>query len=242
MLSDQISTGSTPSTKLQPLLISYVAGGIHATKVDVDSWELRAARRALTNLKSLLSPSQILELIEPQIQTGDAYYKSLISASNNQWRECRTDLHIKGISATQVQEARKKWLQQPREEMLKIILSIHPEHYAWPPYEGEGIVEVIGEHMARLRIKVTSDVPDFVMQYGDPEYPFKKPTVLELDDGTVFSYILHEFRNTDLGCDIILRTLFPSEAPEVFFKEHAEHFAIEFRAGVTAAYDDLHST
>jgi hypothetical protein len=70
------------------------------------------------------------------------------------------------------------------------ILPIHPEHYAWPPYEGEDIVEVVGEHVARLRIIPTDHVPALVMEYGNPKYSFKKPTILELEDGTVFSYVL----------------------------------------------------
>ena len=121
---------------------------------------------------------------------------------------------------------------------LDLILSAHPEHYMLPPYP-EGIVEEIGEHMARLRIRVTEDVPDFVMQYGDAEYPMKKPTVGELDDGTVLFYILHEFRDSKDACDPILRLLFPAASPQVFFDEHAGHLCIEFRRGIQAAYQDV---
>ena len=125
-------------------------------------------------------------------------------------------------------------MQTDRREMaLQRLLRAHPEHYMIPPYE-EGIVEVIGEHMARLRIVVTDKVPSWVLEYGDPAYPFKKPTVGELDDGTVLFYILHEFRDTEKGCDLILRLLFPEAAPQVFFDEHAEHLAVEFRSGLRA--------
>jgi hypothetical protein len=182
----------------------------------------------------------MLKLLEPQIREADTYYKSLLAASNGQFRESRTDLHIKGITATQIQDARKRWLSSGESAHFEqMMLQAHPEHYCLPPYEGEGIVEVIGEHMARLRVRPFTDVPQFVLDYGDPDFSFKKPTVLELDDGTVLSYILHEFRDTADGCDIILRLLLPMAMPETGIREHAEHLAIEFRSGITRAYEEL---
>jgi hypothetical protein len=53
-----------------------------------------------------------------------------------------------------------------------------------PPHESEGIIEVIGEHMLRLRIEPTENVPDFVMEFGDASFPTKKPTISKLYDGT----------------------------------------------------------
>jgi hypothetical protein len=44
----------------------------------------------------------------------------------------------------------------------------HPEHYGLPSNYQKGVIEVIGEHMARVRIEVASDVPLFVMEYGSP--------------------------------------------------------------------------
>jgi hypothetical protein len=224
----------------KPLSITFEARGVPATSTDIDAWELRAARRALKNLKSLLSPADMLNILSAQMDAGDAYFKSIIAASNGAYRECRTDLHIKGINAGQVQQARLQWLAQGSDFLHQKIMNVHPEHYVKLPIEGESIVEVIGEHMARMRVIPTREVPEFVMEYGDPEYPFKKPTVLKLEDETVLSYILHEFRNTEEGCDVILRLLFPSAATEVWFKEHAEHLAIEFRAGIEMAYGELY--
>jgi hypothetical protein len=45
----------------------------------------------------------------------------------------------------------------------------------------------------------------------------KKPTVGELDDGTVLFWTLHEFRDArdGMGFDLILRLCFPSVAPDV---------------------------
>jgi hypothetical protein len=232
----------------QPLKIDFYPNRSSVGKDDssVDAWELKASRRALKNLKTLLCGKQMQDLIQQQIDQGDAYYKEIVAASGGQYKECRVDLSVTGITATQMLRFRQKHMkmleeasQEVKDRMaLDLILSAHPEHYMFPPYP-EGIVEVIGEHMARLRIRVTEDVPDFVMEYGDPEYPMKKPTVGELDDGTVLFYILHEFRDTKNGCDLILRLLFPAAASQVFFDEHAEHLCIEFRRGIQATYQDV---
>lgn len=245
MLSTQTTTDtSMPSPP--PLQITYFAQSHFSpsSSRDVDSWELFASRRALRNLKCLISQPAMLSLLEPQIRQADAYYHSLLVASKGRYRECRTDLHVKGISMEEMVGTRKRWLHVPREQMAReLLLPAHPEHYATAPYDSDedGIVEVIGEHVARLRVKTTSDVPEWVMAYGDPAYPIKKPTVLELwNSGEVLSYIMHEFRNTKDGSDLILRLLLPEKAPEVFFREHAEHLAIEFRSAVTMAYQQLH--
>ena len=124
-----------------------------------------------------------------------------------------------------------------RDRVLGTLLPAHPEHYAKPVHEGhEGVIEVVGEHMLSLRMVVTDDVPDFVLAYGDPEYPIKKPTVCKLQDGTIAYYILHEFRDVEEGCKLRLRVIFPAAGSEVMFVEHAEHMAIEFRFGVKTIY------
>lgn len=227
------------------LQIEFHAKGHVNDDQAVDAWELKAARRALMNLKTLLYGQPMLDLIQKQIEASDAYYKEIIAASDGKYRECRVDLHVKGLTATQIQNFRKRHMtqaadkQKARDAMaLGLMLPAHPEHYALPPDYQEGIIEVIGEHMARIRVEVTSDVPSFVMDYGHPDYPIKKPTIGQLDDGTVLFHILHEFRDREHGCDCILRLLFPVAAPQVFFDDHAEHLSIEFRSFLRAAFND----
>lgn len=43
-----------------------------------------------------------------------------------------------------------------------------------------------------------------------------------------------------LSLDVLLLydCLFPNAAPEVLFKEHAEHLAFEFRTAIRRAYED----
>ena len=100
-------------------------------------------------------------------------------------------------------------------------------------------IEVIGEHMMSLRMVVTDDVPDFVLAYADPAYPFKKPMVVKLQDGTTAYYILQKFRDVEDGCKLRLRVVFPAAAPEIMFSEHAEHMAIEFRFGIKTIHAGL---
>lgn len=222
--------------------ISYTISDQTYTDIDVDSWELRASRRALLNLKSLIRSKQMLQLIQPQIDEADAYFKQVIADSDGSYRSCATHLKVTGIKLNHIMSLRQKMstsmtTDAGREQFfLDVLARAHPEHYALPPYE-DGIVEVIGEHMARLNIDKDSEVPSFVVEeYGDPTFQAKKVATGRLDDGSVLCYILHQFKDTEAGCELIVRLLFPANAPEVWFKEHAEHLAIEFRAGLKKAW------
>jgi hypothetical protein len=44
----------------------------------------------------------------------------------------------------------------------------------------------------------------------------------------------------DLGCEFRFRLFFPSAAPDIFFEEHAEHLAVEFRGFVRTASNSIH--
>ncbi|GAB7352926.1 hypothetical protein MBLNU459_g3508t1 [Dothideomycetes sp. NU459] len=220
------------------LQIHYRIGTQEYLDRDVDLWELRASRRALGNLKTLLYGTPMLDLVKVQCGQGDVWFKSLLAASNGRWCECRTNMHVVGVGVRDIMDARNRLsAMDERDRTLRTLLPAHPEHYAKSVGEGqEGVIEVIGEHMMSLRMVVTDDVPDFVRAYADPAYPFKKPTVVKLQDGTTAYYILHEFREVEDGCSLRLRVVFPAAAPEIMFSEHAEHMAIEFRFGIKTIY------
>jgi hypothetical protein len=123
------------------------------TESDVDKWELKASRRALGNIKTLLYGQPMLDLIRAQCEEGDRYFKSILAVSEGRWEECVTDLHVSGMKVAEVMSLRHRLLGLLRDQMsTRFLLHIHPEHYTVPPYDSEGIIEVIGEHMARLRI------------------------------------------------------------------------------------------
>jgi hypothetical protein len=208
---------------------------------DIDTWELKASRRALKTLKTLLSNKAMLDLLEPSIKEADIYYKDIITRSNGSYRESRIDLKAKGLKIAHFMAWWQEWMgnlqdaETKQKTFLETMVPAHPEHYALPPYPS-GVVETIGEHIARVQIKPIFDPPASVKAYGDPSYQ-PLSAIGTLDDGSVLFYILQELRDCDDGSEFRLRLLFPSEAPQVFFDEHAEHLAVEFRSFITSAFE-----
>lgn len=208
---------------------------------EIDAWELKAARRSLQNLKTLLEGEPMLNLLAKQIREGDTYFKGLVSKSNGQFKESRIDFSVKGISSSQFLEwfkvvDAKETPDGIRRFYLNIMAPAHPEHYALGPYP-IGIVETIGQHVCRVRIDNTVEVPQFVRDYGDPTYDKKLPVTCYLDDGTVFFYGFQELHDTEAGCDFKIRIIFPAASPQILFDEHTEHLAIEFRSWIVAAIE-----
>jgi hypothetical protein len=208
---------------------------------DVDSWELKASRRALKNLKTLLAGQVMLDLLKPAIEEADIYYKDIINRSNGEYKESRIDLKARGLKVAHFMSWWKEWMgdlqdsEIKQKTFLETMVPAHPEHYALPPYPS-GVVETIGEHIARVQIKPIFDPPPFVRAYGDPSYQ-PLSAIGTLDDGSILFYILQELRNCDDGSEFRLRLLFPAAAPQVFFDEHAEHLAVEFRSFITSAFE-----
>lgn len=215
--------------------------GTPVTTSDIDSWELKASRRALKTLKTLLSNQAMLDLLKPAIEKADIYYKDIINKSNGNYKESRIDLKARGLKVADFMDWWKEWMADlqnseiKQKTFLETMVPAHPEHYALPPYPS-GVVETIGEHIARVQIKPTFDPPAFVRAYGDPSYQ-PLSAIGALDDGSILFYILQELRDRDEGSDFRLRLLFPAAAPQVFTDEHAEHLAVEFRSFVTSAFE-----
>lgn len=232
-----MSSPQTPSLSLQ----YSRPNGDAVTTNDINTWELKASRRALKTLKTLLSNESMLSLLAPAIEEADIYFKSIIAKSNDEYKESRIDLKARGLKVSHFMDWWKEWmadLQSPeikQKTFLETMVPAHPEHYALPPYPS-GVVETIGEHIARVQIKPIFDPPEFVRAYGDPSF-LPLSAIGTLDDGSVLFYILQELRDCDEGFEFRLRLLFPAAAPQVFFDEHAEHLAVEFRSFVTSAFE-----
>jgi hypothetical protein len=228
---------SSPTLSLE---YSWPSGEAVTTN-DIDTWELKASRRALKTLKTLLSNQAMLDLLQPAIEEADIYYKDIITRSNGSYKESRIDLKVKRLKIAHFMAWWKGWMgdlqsaETKQKTFLETMVPAHPEHYALPPYPS-GVVETIGEHIARVQIKPIFDPPAFVRAYGDPSYQ-PLSAIGTLDDGSVLFYILQELRDCEDGSEFRLRLLFPSEAPQVFFDEHAEHLAVEFRSFITSAFE-----
>jgi len=215
--------------------------GKPVTTNDVDSWEVKASRRALKTLKALFTNQAMLDLLKPAIEEADIYYKDIIARSNGEYKESRIDLKARSLKVSHFMDWWKEWMadlqnsESKQKTFLETMVPAHPEHYALPPYPS-GVVETIGEHIARLQIKPIFDPPAFVCAYGNPSYQ-PLSAIGTLDDGSVLFYILQELRDCDDGSEFRLRLLFPAAAPQVFFDEHAEHLAVEFRSFITSAFE-----
>ena len=187
----------------------------------------------------------MLDLIAKQIEEADTYFRTIIAESNGEFKESRIDLKVKGVTSAQFLGWFGRWMkdlstpEQRQTLFLDTMVPAHPEHYALPPYPG--IIETIGGHIARVHIRVDLEIPGFVMAYADSSYK-QLPATGCLDDGSVFFYILQELRDSGDGCDFKLRLLFPAAAPQIFFDEHAEHLAVEYRSFVAAAFESHQKT
>lgn len=228
------------TTEVSPaatLKFTYRAPTREFTSEEVDLLELKAARRALLNLRTLLHGEPMRELIRAQVEAADKQWKEWLAASNGKWREVRLDLGVEGFSATQMVQTLAALQSQAagggdRDEfMIKFMYPMHPEHYVNPPYEVGGIVETLGAMPTRLRLapRQLDDMPDFVQKVADESYPLKQCANGELDDGTTVGYLFHQYKDTPTGCDLIFRGFGPAAAPDFVIEEHEEHFAVEFR-------------
>jgi hypothetical protein len=183
----------------------------------------------------------MLSLLDPLIEEADTYYKTIIAQSHGEYKESRIDLKAHGLKVSHFMDWWREWmadLQNPaikQKTFLETMVPAHPEHYALPPYPS-GVVETIGEHIARVQIKPIFDPPGFVSAHGDASFQ-PLSAIGTLDDGSVLFYILQELRDCDEGSEFRLRLLFPAAAPQVFFDEHAEHLAVEFRSFVNSAFE-----
>jgi hypothetical protein len=208
----------------------------------VDSWELKASRRALMNLKTLLRGQPMRDLLSEQIAAADRYYASLLASSGGKLRECRVDISVEGLSAA----AFLQWfagaiVMDPEVAAVIRVFPAHPEHYTTPAPPQLGIVEMIGDHIARVHMALVdpATLPPSVTELADETYPLKMGFTCTLEDGTAFAYLLNEFRDNAGGCDIILRVMFPAAAPDALVDGHSEHFCIEFGHWLRAASADV---
>jgi len=101
---------------------------------------------------------------------------------------------------------------------------------------GLSAYELVWLSIRPVRVHHDSEVPEFVLKYGNPSYN-QVPLIGSLHDRGVFFHVLREMRDAEEGCDFILRLLFPAAAPQVFFDEHAQHLAVESRGFLNAVFE-----
>ncbi|MFI0483720.1 hypothetical protein [Actinomadura sp. 9N215] len=202
----------------------------------VDRWELKAARRALKNLKTVADGQVMMDLLAEQIDAGDRFHRELVEASGGTYRESRTEFTVRGLSGTDLAGWFRSQTATGRFQDKVLLLNAHPEHYVEPPDYTGGMVETIGGHLTRFKVAVARELPPPVSAYLDPSYPATlMNALLSLDDGTPFAYALHQARDTDTGADVVVRIIYPSAAPDSMIEGHCEHLAVEFRSWIRNA-------
>jgi hypothetical protein len=206
----------------------------------IDQWELKAARRALVNLKDLLYGAPMLNLLGKQIDQADADLKGYLAASNGEFSETQVILTAEGLTVSDFIPTLRAALaafdnspQDLRNAAVGFVFPVHPEHYGLPPYRG--VVETMGGIPTRSRVMVTQEAPGFITKFVDESYPMRMTGAGELDDGTLFTYVLQQFKDTDTGMEANLRIWYPSACPPAYLEEHAEHYTVEFRNGFRVA-------
>ncbi|CAN5295605.1 hypothetical protein BH10PSE12_BH10PSE12_22720 [soil metagenome] len=225
-----------------------------ADDAQLDAWELKHAKRALMNLKTLLNGAPMLRLLEEQIMESDRRAAEIVAASNGEFKECRVDVHVKGMKVADYIKgmsihmagiaATPELTGDPQEgardltSYEEMFFPAHPEHYVKLP--GIGGVETIGGLPIRLTGSMTKDLPDFAIATIDPAYVNQGGARIVLHDGTVWCWVLHQFRDTQDGMDIILRAWFPAAAPDIYCDGHSEHFSVEFRNFIHSALAAAH--
>ena len=228
---------ATELSQAAKLKFTYRAPHREFTPEEVDLLELKASRRALLNLRTLLHGEPMRKLIGEQMEAADKRWKELLAASKGAWREVRLDMGVEGFSATQMVQTLAALQSQAAggngkdEFTIKFMYPMHPEHYTTPDNEVGGIIETLGAMPTRLILapRQLDEMPDFVQKVADESYPLKQVAEGQLDDGTTVGYLFHQYKDTPTGCDLIFRGFGPAAAPDFFIEEHEEHFAVEFR-------------
>lgn len=229
-------TTKTDARQSVPVTVEVHTMGRSFDESEVDRWELKAARRALRNLKDVAGGQVMMDLLGEQIDDGDRYHKELVAASGGTYRESRTEFTVRGLSGTRLAQWFGAQAGSGRFRDKPLLVNAHPEHYVEPPAYTGGMVETIGGHLTRFKVSVARELPAAVSAHLDAAYPVTlMNALLSLDDGTPFAYCLHQARDTDAGADVVVRVIYPSAAPDTMIEGHCEHLAIEFRSWIRNA-------
>ena len=117
----------------------------------IDEWELKASRRILRNLRTLLAGEQMLDLIKDQVEESDRQLKQYLAESDGEYTGTQVKLAIKGLSIAQFMPTLQEIMggvasddEKTRREALDMAFTAHPEHYAMVPGTPPAVIETMG--------------------------------------------------------------------------------------------------
>jgi hypothetical protein len=127
--------------------------------------------------------------------------------------------------------------EQQKETVVKFLFPAHPEHYA---LDG-GCIECMGGLPTHTNPEPMppEQAPSFVKELVDDSYTISMSGSGPLRDGTPFTYVLQQFKDTDDGMEANLSIWYPSACPDSYVEEHIEHYAIEFCNGCKMVNQDM---
>ena len=230
----------TPETVVKGLRVSVdtTLHG-HADDIGIDGWELGAARGVLMNLRELLYGQPMLDLIGAQIDESDHLLRKYVADSKGQFKGTQVIVKIKGLKLSEFLTVLQGALAPQTSPEAKRAAALemfkaHPEHYASDP-AGFGIVETMGTLPTRSHPAYVQNAPAFITKLLDPSYSLRNMGAATIADGTVFTYVLQQFKETPDGMEANLRIWYPAAAPSIYLEHHSRHYAVEFRNGARHA-------
>lgn len=204
-------------------------------------------RKELLDIRTRLYGEKMFRLIRGEMEQNDKNIKSYLAASDGKFREVYVEVKVKGLSATDyfawqsaaMREAIAGTPEQKKRVTIETVFPAHPEHYM---ILDSGVVETLGGLPTNASVCKVEPMPQFLIDCADDRYFGGKNTGVKLADGTVWSYGLTEYRDTEDGAAMKLHVFWPEKSPEIFFEDHARHFAVEYRNFIHMAYDAIHGT
>lgn len=210
----------------------------------IDEWELKASRRILANLRTLLLGRPMQDLIEEQVEESDRDMKEYVAKSNGEFTGTQVMVNIAGLQIAEFMPTLRGLMggaagsdDEVRQASIEGAFPAHPEHYAMLAGGRPGVIETMGGLPTRSYPAFVrpEDVPSFVSDLIDSSYDLSTVGSATLQDGTIFSYVLQEYKDTPTGMEASLRIWYPAACPPAFVEEHTEHYTVEFRNGARMA-------
>ena len=211
----------------------------------VDKWEAEAAKRSSLNLRTLLALEPMQNLLADQIKESDKRIREYWENSDGDFNYGQCIMKIKGIdSKTLLSSIRELFAgasgtpEQVKAHAIRNLFPVHPEHYT---LKNGANVETMGglATLTKPMPYAVDQAPAFVRQLVDNLYPLCMAGAGPLLDGTPFTYVLQQFKDTEDGMEANLIIWYPAGCPAIYVEEHVEHYAVEFRNGCLLALGKL---
>jgi hypothetical protein len=199
----------------------------------IDHQELFFARRALALLKERLGPEGLTELLKPDIDAADQFWKRMIEQSHDEWREITVTIHFSGLSCKEF----LAWFHANSKNM-PVMQAAHPEHYL----NGFGpVLETVGDQVSYFNLELSKDPHPCVTTRDPARYPLATTGSGKVRNGMAMGHACHQFREFDEGVGFEARFggWVPAATSEEVVEMQRRHLVVEWRNWFEAACREL---